>query len=164
MLHSYIGDDAFRKGMKDYLSKHSYKNTQTADLWASLEMASGKPVAKVMSTWTGQMGFPVIRVQSKMDGANNKVVTLTQEKFSADGSKASGDYMWRVPISILTSKRNLTEPAPLLHCISGDKWLTPRIQPLEWSDLHYLRSNDSSCTVLKDLNMDTSICQPMSPS
>ena len=35
------------------------------DLWASLGDASGKPVAQVMSTWTKQMGFPVLSVDVK---------------------------------------------------------------------------------------------------
>lgn len=37
-----------------------YKNTFTEDLWAALEEASNKPVGAVMSTWTKQMGFPVV--------------------------------------------------------------------------------------------------------
>lgn len=53
----------FRKGMNGYLTKFAYKNTFTEDLWASLEAASGKPVGKVMETWTKQMGYPVIKVQ-----------------------------------------------------------------------------------------------------
>lgn len=39
-----------------------YKNTFTEDLWAALEEASNKPVGAVMSTWTKQMGFPVVQV------------------------------------------------------------------------------------------------------
>ena len=35
------------------------------DLWASLEEASQKPVATVMSTWTKQMGYPVLTVEGK---------------------------------------------------------------------------------------------------
>ena len=54
MLHDYIGNEAFRQGMKEYLTNFSYKNTVTADLWSSLEAASGKPVRNVMSTWTGK--------------------------------------------------------------------------------------------------------------
>ena len=38
------------------------------DLWASLEAASGKPVLAVMSTWTKQMGFPVISVEGRQVG------------------------------------------------------------------------------------------------
>ena len=61
MLHNFIGNDAFRRGMNAYLTQHSYKNTQTEDLWRALTEASQKPVGEVMSTWTGQMGFPLIR-------------------------------------------------------------------------------------------------------
>ena len=35
------------------------------DLWAHLEKASQKPVADVMSTWTKQLGYPVISVEDK---------------------------------------------------------------------------------------------------
>ena len=37
--------------MKEYLTKFSYKNTETPDLWACLEEASKKPVGKIMTTW-----------------------------------------------------------------------------------------------------------------
>lgn len=37
----------------------------TEDLWGALEKASGMPVAMVMSTWTKQMGYPVLSVESK---------------------------------------------------------------------------------------------------
>ena len=53
---------AFRKGLNQYLNKFAYKNAFTEDLWDSLALASGKPVREVMSTWTSQMGFPVLQV------------------------------------------------------------------------------------------------------
>ena len=49
------GDEAFRKGMHSYLSKYSYKNALTPQLWAELEAASGLPVTSVMKTWTEQV-------------------------------------------------------------------------------------------------------------
>jgi len=55
MLHRYIGDADFRKGMTTYLTRHQYKNTFTEDLWRALEESSGKPVGQVMGTWTKQM-------------------------------------------------------------------------------------------------------------
>lgn len=57
MLHQYIGDDDFRKGMQSYLTKHQYGNTETEDLWKSLQEASGKPVGAVMSSWTRQVSI-----------------------------------------------------------------------------------------------------------
>ncbi|NP_001268818.1 puromycin-sensitive aminopeptidase-like isoform X1 [Bombyx mori] len=103
MLHRYIGDEDFRKGMNIYLTRHQYKNTFTEDLWAALEEASKKPVGAVMSTWTKQMGFPMVEVQSEQRGSN-RVLTLTQRKFCADGSQAD-DTLWMVPISISTQEQ-----------------------------------------------------------
>ncbi len=55
MLHDYIGDDAFRNGLHNYLAEYSYKNTITENLWSHLAKASKKPVNEVMSSWTLQM-------------------------------------------------------------------------------------------------------------
>ncbi|CAG9771129.1 unnamed protein product [Ceutorhynchus assimilis] len=105
MLHHYIGDEDFRKGMHNYLTKHQYKNTFTEDLWEALEDASKKPVGEVMSTWTKQMGFPEVAVTSKAaEDGKGVTLTLTQTKFTADGSPPLGDYLWMIPISIATSK------------------------------------------------------------
>jgi puromycin-sensitive aminopeptidase len=103
MLHSYIGDEAFKKGMHHYLTKHQYKNTFTEDLWASLEDASQKPIGTMMSTWTKQTGFPVIKVTARQDG-NNRILQLSQERFIADGSVDSENSQWIVPISISTAQ------------------------------------------------------------
>jgi len=107
MLHNFIGNEAFKQGMKHYLTTHSYQNTQTEDLWASLETASGKPVGKVMTTWTSQMGFPLIRVDSKLDGST-RILTLTQEKFNADGTSTPG-AQWNVPIKIMKNNKEVIE-------------------------------------------------------
>lgn len=71
--------------MNKYLTRHQYANTYTEDLWAALSEASNKPVGEVMSTWTKQTGFPMISVSSHQDG-DNRVLSLTQQRFLADGS------------------------------------------------------------------------------
>ena len=55
MLHDYIGDDAFRNGLHNYLEEYSYKNTVTANLWSHLAQTSSKPINEVMSSWTLQI-------------------------------------------------------------------------------------------------------------
>lgn len=105
MLHHYIGDEDFRKGMNLYLTRHQYKNTFTEDLWAALEEASNKPVGDVMSTWTKQMGFPVVKVTSAHSNDGGGVVlSLNQTKFCADGFQPTEECLWMIPISISTSK------------------------------------------------------------
>ncbi|CAH1790124.1 unnamed protein product, partial [Owenia fusiformis] len=103
MLHDYVGDKDFRKGMNLYLNKFKHQNAFTEDLWAALEQSSGKPINKIMSGFTNQMGFPVLKVSQVQQGSN-RVLTITQEKFCADGG--SGDASsstWMVPISVSTS-------------------------------------------------------------
>lgn len=47
------------------------------DLWDALEKASSKPVAKVMSTWTKQMGYPVLSVEGKQVNSAGHDMTVT---------------------------------------------------------------------------------------
>jgi len=104
MLHSYIGDEAFKKGLNHYLTAFKFKNAFTEDLWNSLGLASGKPVDKVMTTWTSQMGFPVLSVSQEQVG-DKKKLKFSQRRFVADGSEEEEDsnYKWLIPISISTS-------------------------------------------------------------
>ncbi|XP_037947541.1 puromycin-sensitive aminopeptidase [Teleopsis dalmanni] len=104
MLHDYIGESDFRKGMNIYLTRHQYKNTCTEDLWAALQEASSVPVAEVMSTWSKLQGFPVVSVDAIQKDDNKMVLKLSQSKFTADGSKPVEDYTWVIPITVSTSK------------------------------------------------------------
>ncbi|XP_025091662.1 puromycin-sensitive aminopeptidase-like isoform X2 [Pomacea canaliculata] len=112
MLHSYLGDQDFCKGMNLYLIRHQYKSACTADLWAALEEVSGKPVASIMSTWTSQAGFPVLKVTQKWE-EDKCVLEITQRKFSAeplpDGSSKDDKNLWMVPITVIT-KSSPKEP------------------------------------------------------
>ncbi|TFW25989.1 M1 family peptidase [Massilia arenosa] len=108
MLEQYLGEDAFRRGIRAYMAKHQYSNTTTADLWAALEKASGKPVAKLASDWTTQPGFPVVKVeQSCADG--KRTVKLSQEVFRLDEPVAQ-QRTWHVPVQVgvVNGKANYT--------------------------------------------------------
>jgi aminopeptidase 2 len=81
MLSTYLGEDTFLEGVRRYLKKHAYGNTVTDDLWASLSDASGKNVDSVMTTWTKNVGFPVVTVTEKDDNT----VTVKQNRFLRTG-------------------------------------------------------------------------------
>ena len=46
MLEGYVGDDAWRDGVRSYMKTHAYGNTVSDDLWREIEAAAGKPVAR----------------------------------------------------------------------------------------------------------------------
>ncbi|PWA30734.1 hypothetical protein CCH79_00009263 [Gambusia affinis] len=132
MLHNYIGDEDFRKGMNSYLLKFQHKNASTEDLWDCLEQASGKPIAAVMSSWTKQMGFPIIVVDQEQ--GDNRILKLSQKKFCASGPHNGEDCpSWMVPISICTSEdpkcsklRILLEKSETTVTLDGvgpDQWI-----------------------------------------
>ncbi|HEU5436751.1 MAG TPA: M1 family metallopeptidase [Telluria sp.] len=98
MLEAYLGEEPFRKGIRAYMAKHKYSNTTSADLWAALEAASGKPVEKLASDWTTQPGFPVIKV-SQVCKDGKREVTLSQEQFRLD-EPALEKRLWNVPVQV----------------------------------------------------------------
>ncbi|KAK5663442.1 hypothetical protein OQA88_3871 [Cercophora sp. LCS_1] len=81
MISTYLGEDTFLEGVRRYLKKHAYGNTQTGDLWASLAEASGKQVEDVMDVWTKNIGFPVVTVTENGDNT----IHLKQNRFLRTG-------------------------------------------------------------------------------
>ena len=102
MLHRYLGDADFRKGMNLYLTRHKYSNTFTEDLWNALGEASGKPVEKVMATWTRLPGFPMVSAEATTDDEKT-ILTLSQTRFFLNGEKDESGTLWVVPIAISVS-------------------------------------------------------------
>jgi puromycin-sensitive aminopeptidase len=95
MLEQYLGEEAFRRGVSDYLKKHAYANTDGDDLWSALGDASGEPVNEIMNTWIFQGGFPRVNVFGE-PGA----YTLKQEQFRYLGE---GDQTWKLPVLLRSS-------------------------------------------------------------
>ncbi|CAF1250693.1 unnamed protein product [Adineta steineri] len=133
MLHDYIGDDAFRKGLHNYLKDYSYKNTVTFNLWSHLAKASGKPLIEVMSSWTLQMGYPLVTVYEEQQSNKTRIIKLTQQRFIADGSTDDENLQWTIPITIFTksnpksiAKEILMDKPEItitLENISEDDWI-----------------------------------------
>uniref|UniRef100_A0A8C7YTA0 Puromycin-sensitive aminopeptidase n=1 Tax=Oryzias sinensis TaxID=183150 RepID=A0A8C7YTA0_9TELE len=93
MLHNYIGDEVGGR-----------TTCASFDLWECLEQASGKPIAAVMSSWTKQMGFPIIAVDQEQV-SEERILKISQKKFCASGPHDSEECPnWMVPISICTSE------------------------------------------------------------
>jgi aminopeptidase N len=98
MLETYLGPDTFRDGMRRYMKAHAYSNATTADLWAALEEASGKPVAKIAAGFTEQPGVPLVHVATRCDNGST-VATLTQDRFTVHDPSAS-KLSWHIPVMI----------------------------------------------------------------
>ncbi|XP_004678178.1 PREDICTED: endoplasmic reticulum aminopeptidase 1 [Condylura cristata] len=127
MLRDYLGADAFKSGIVQYLKKYSYKNTKNEDLWNSMAticpsdgtqgmegfcsrdqhssstshwQQEGLDVKTMMNTWTLQKGFPLITITVR-----GKNVHMRQQYYmkGADDTSETG-YLWHVPLTYITSK------------------------------------------------------------
>ncbi len=103
MLENYLGEEKFRDGMQLYMSRHRYSSTTTADLWAALEKASGKPVRALSAGWTEQPGLPVVNVSSQCEGGK-EIVSLEQERFTVQDPGAK-PLQWMVPVALADLSR-----------------------------------------------------------
>jgi puromycin-sensitive aminopeptidase len=95
MLEQYLGPDVFRDGVRRYLDRHAYKNTETGDLWAALGEASGQPIPAIMDGWIFHPGYPLLSVEQ----AGGELV-LRQERFSYLPDEGSAGQRWQVPLQV----------------------------------------------------------------
>lgn len=94
MLHNYLGEADFQKGLGQYLAAHQGGNTVTDDLWQALSDASGKDVKAFMHRWITQPGFPMVSVTDAPQG-----LTLTQQRFYANPRSRQADgSLWPIPL------------------------------------------------------------------
>jgi aminopeptidase N len=98
MVEDYLGEATFRDGMRHYMAAHAYSNSTTADLWAALDAASGKPVSSIAAGYTEQPGVPLVLVKSACV-AGETVATLTQDRFTIHDPTAH-KYSWQIPVAL----------------------------------------------------------------
>ena len=99
MLEDYVGENAWREGVRSYIRRHAYGNAVTDDLWRAMEQAApGRQFLAVAHDFTRQTGVPLIRSSSAcVEGRT--VVELTQGEFTMDRPDKT-PLRWRVPVSV----------------------------------------------------------------
>ena len=101
MLENYLGEAAFRDGIRAYMAAYAYGNTTTADLWRALERASRKPVTAIAASFTEQDGVPLISAETRCDGDTQRL-TLQQGRFviAPTGATTLPTSNWQIPVAI----------------------------------------------------------------
>lgn len=93
-LHEYLGADVFRDGLRAYLKRHAYANTDTVDLWTALEEVSQLPVTAFMTAWIGLPGYPIVSAT-----INSDELGLSQERFYLNPSATKDAAVWPIPLA-----------------------------------------------------------------
>ena len=139
MLEHYLGEDAFREGLRIYIKRHEYANARTRDLWNALAEASGQPVTEIMDTWTSQTGYPVLDATVSRPGDGIEV-TLAQSRFLYDDILDTGETdstIWKVPITARTASNADPERA-----LMEEAGATLKLEPASYgSDDEWIKVN-----------------------
>lgn len=101
MLESFLGEEAFRSGIRRYIKRFSYSNAASNDLWNELEKASRQPVLDMMEHWTKRSGIPLVSVENR----GGKKLVLRQKRFYLNKLKEEDatprpKELWPIPITM----------------------------------------------------------------
>jgi alanyl aminopeptidase len=99
MFEGWIGEETFRRGVRDYVVARRDGSATAQDFLAALEKASAKPVAPAFDTFLNQNGVPKLDVRLQCDAGGAKAL-LTQHRLLPMGSSAAEPRQWQIPVCL----------------------------------------------------------------
>src|SRR5260370_1468442 len=113
MVEHYIGKEAFRQGVHNYLQAHLYANATAEDFWNAQTANSHLPVDKIMSSFVTQPGVPLLTLSERQASG----VPVSQARFflsapasarlTATDGKGQQEERWTVPVCLETSDKTI---------------------------------------------------------
>jgi aminopeptidase N len=94
-VENYIGPDAFRKGVHNYLAAHLYANATAEDFWNAETAASRKPVDRIMDSLVSQPGAPLLSFGAP---ANGNVEVSQRRFFLTPSIQPNPAQKWTIPV------------------------------------------------------------------
>ncbi len=124
MMEQYLGEEPFRAGVENYLRRHAFGNTETSDLWESLDESSGRPVGEIMDTWILQGGYPQLTI-----GITDGGVSLEQNRFLLIPEPAD-TRTWKIPVRLRGNAGG--HPFETSVLVEGSRITVPLGGPVDW--------------------------------
>jgi len=94
MVENYLGEEAFRRGVHNYLAAHMYGNATAEDFWNAQTAESHKPVDKIMESFIAQPGVPILNFSAPQ----SSVAVGQQRFFLSPSAKSEKPQTWTVPV------------------------------------------------------------------
>jgi len=126
MFERWIGDAAFRSGVRQYLEDNAWGNAQAADFWNALSKAAGADVASSMATFLEQPGVPLIEVS-----AEGNAVILKQSRFANQGVELA-QQTWRVPVAMRIGADGRTLERTVLLAEPAQRVEIEGVRSIDW--------------------------------
>jgi len=100
MFESYLGEDAFRDGLRTHMRRFAYSVADVEDFMASLAQGSGRPdVVPAFRSFIDQPGVPIVDVKLTCDG-DQAAMSLRQSRYLPVGSRGDAQRTWQIPFCV----------------------------------------------------------------
>jgi len=99
MIEGYLGEEAFREGVRIYLKRHAEANASADDFWRALDESSGHDVTKIANAWIKESGHPLVDIRAR-DADGGLELELSQSRYFSDMDVAPTRQRWPVPLVI----------------------------------------------------------------
>ena len=141
MIEGYLGEDAFREGIRLYMRTHREKNATADDLWGALAESSGQPILELANGWIRKTGYPLVGVAER----EGKIVLSQRRFFSDPDAREEGEgARWLVPVVLrwkdragLHEKRVLLRGAEEALDLGEVEWVMANVGARGFYRAHY---------------------------
>ncbi len=117
MMEAYLGETAFRDGIRLYMKQNAYSNTTSANLYAALGATSHQDVAAFAKAWTLDPGFPLVTVTETCSGGT-QTLAVSQQRFFYEPNQTS-TQLWQIPLTIAPASHPADAHVSLLTAASA---------------------------------------------
>jgi len=130
MTEAWIGPEAFRRGVIDYIEASAWSNAEAGDLWGALSRASGADVEGMLSGFIEQRGVPLLTLEIE-----GHTAVVSQQRFANHGIQVPA-ATWTIPVTLRYSADGeirsktflLDEPSMRVELDEGVSWVVPNVE------------------------------------
>ncbi|MBI4052225.1 MAG: hypothetical protein HY400_06940, partial [Elusimicrobia bacterium] len=132
MLDFYIGREAFRRGLKDYLTRFALENATYQDFFAAMEAASGQNLQPFVNSWLLRRGYPLLAIEQRWDARKKSMFLSWNQR---PNHKEDGTiFNFKVPVSFHHVHAPALDAVQTIHIHSKEGTLEIPLQDKpEWT-------------------------------
>jgi len=98
MFEAWIGEAAFRKGVRRYLEEHRWGNATARDFLATVAGKGRPEVVAAFTSFLDQPGVPLVTAELVCKDGAAPALRISQRRYLPQGSTGSSEQTWRIPV------------------------------------------------------------------
>lgn len=116
-IEAWVGETAFKAGVRDYLKTNAFTSVRADKLFVALDRASGKDVTHMAATYLDRAGVPEVAAHLECNRGARWHIELGQEAWRPLGTKApeDPDRAWTIPVCVKAQGEKGTHCAELAY-------------------------------------------------